>query len=507
MSRTLPERASLEFLTKQAKDLLKTAKSGDAVARAWLSEWGPPGAAERPTLADCQHALAREYGFASWPKLRAHVEALAATDPMEAFAAALKSRAVAPVAEVLERFPSLRARLDEPVAGGSFGATPLIVAVEQSNRALVELLLASGAGINQRSHWWAGGFHVLEDDHGLADFLIERGATLDAKSASQLGRMEDLVRLVATDPKSVNMRGGDGQTPLHVAPTVAIAEFLLSHGAELDARDVDHESTPAQYLVRSHPEVARFLVERGAHTDILLAAALGDLERVRAFLDADPDSVHTTVSDRYFPRRNLHAGGHIYTWTLGQGKTAHVVAREFGHEEVVRLLLDRSPDSLRLTVACELGEEASVAALLRARPDIAKALGEDDQRRLPDAARNSNVEAVRLMLAAGWPVGAVGQHGATALHWAGFHGNTAMARVILAHRPPLEALEKDFGMTALGWTVYGSLNGWHAATGDYPGTLELLLDAGAKAPALSSAVKGSEAVLAVLRRRADSVRS
>lgn len=502
MSRTLPERASLEFLTKQAKDFLHDAKAGDAIARERLRAWGPPDAAERPKLADCQHALAREYGFASWPKLRAHVETLAATDPMEAFAAALKSRQAGPVAEVLNRFPSLKARLDEPVLGGAFGATPLIVAVQQANRDLVELLLASGAGINQRSHWWAGGFHVLEDDHGLADFLIERGATLDAKSASQLGRLDDLAALVAADPKSVRMRGGDGQTPLHVAPTVQIAEFLLSHGAEIDARDVDHESTPAQYLVRSHPEVARFLVERGAHTDILLAAALGDLERVRGFLDADHESVRTTVSEKYFPKRNFHAGGHIYTWTLGQGKTAHTVAREFGHEEVVRLLMARTPDPLKLALACELGDETSLAALLTARPDLPQSLGDEERRKLPFAAQNNNVEAVRLMLAAGWPVGAVGQHGATALHWAGFHGNAAMARVILEHHPPLEAREKDYGMTALGWTIYGSLNGWHAATGDYVGTLELLLAAGAKAPALTSELKGSEAVLAVLRRRA-----
>ena len=501
MSPTLPERANLEFLTKQAKDLLHDAKAGDAIALERLRAWGPSGASERPKLADCQHALAREYGFASWPKLKAHVEALRATDPMEALAAALKTRQAAPVAEVLSRFPSVKARLDEPLPGGAFGATPLIVAVEQANQELVDLLLAAGADINQRSHWWAGGFHVLEDDHGMADFLIARGATLDTKSAAQLGRMDDLAALVAANPQSVHMRGGDGQTPLHVAPTVAIAEFLLSHGADIDARDVDHESTPAQYLVRSHPDVARFLVERGAHTDILMAAALGDLERVRGFLDADPESIRFAVSHKYFPKRSMNAGGHIYTWTLGQGKTAHTVAREFGHEEVLRLLMDRSPDPLKLAVACELGDDASLAALLQARPDLAQTLDDDERRRLPLAAQNNDVEAVRMMLAAGWPVGAVGQHGATALHWAGFHGNAAMARVILPHHPPLEAREMDFGQTPLGWTIYGSINGWHAERGDYAAVLELLLDAGAIAPPLTPEVKATEAVLAVLRRR------
>ena len=423
------------------------------------------------------------------------------TDPMGALGAALKTRQLESVADVLSRFPSVKARLDEPVPGGAFGATALIVAVQQANRELVDLLLAAGANINQRSHWWAGGFHVLEDDHDLADFLIARGATLDAKSASQLGRIEDLAALLAANPGAVHMRGGDGQTPLHVAPTVAVAELLLRHGAAIDALDVDHESMPAQYLVRSHPEVARFLVERGARTDILLLAALGDIERVRGLLDADLDSIRCTVSERYFPKRNFHAGGHIYTWTLGQGKTAHLVAREFGHQEVFRLLMDRSPDPLRLAVACESGDEALVTALLQSQPDLAQRLSEDEQRRLPMAAESNNADAVGVMLKAGWPVDTVARHGATALHWAGFHGNVAMARAILPHGPPLEAREKDFGQTPLDWTIYGSLNGWHAERGDHAGVLELLLDGGAKAPPLTPDRKASEAVLAVLRRR------
>jgi ankyrin repeat protein len=502
MSRTLPDRANLEFLTKQAKDFLRDVKAGDAIARERLRAWGPAELSDQPKLADCQHALAREYGFASWPKLKAHVESIAATDPMEALAAALKARGAAPVAEVLRRFPAVKSRLDEPAPGGAFGATPLIVAVQQGDRALVDLLLDAGADINQRSHWWAGGFHVLEDDHGLADHLIARGAVLDAKAASQLGRLDALAALVAADPKAVNQRAGDGQTPLHVAPTVAIAEFLLDHGADIDARDVDHESTPAQYLVRSHPDVARYLVSRGAHTDILLAAALGDLERVRGFLDTDPQSVHTVVSPKYFPKKNFHSGGHIYTWTLGQARTPHTVAREFGHEAVFQLLMERSPDDLKLAQACELGDEAIFKTLLAARPGLAQHLSDDERRKLPFAAQNNNVTAVRLMLAAGWPIGTTGQHGATALHWAGFHGNVEMTRVILAHQPPLEAREKDYGMTALGWTIYGSLNGWHAERGDYIGVLELLLAAGAKAPPLTPELKASEKVLDFLKRRA-----
>ena len=56
---------------------------------------------------------------------------------------------------------------------------------------------------------------------------------------------------MAADPQLVHARGGDGQTPLHFASTVEIAEYLLDQGADIDARDVDHVSTPAQYMVKA----------------------------------------------------------------------------------------------------------------------------------------------------------------------------------------------------------------------------------------------------------------
>src|SRR6185436_12545420 len=97
-------------------------------------------------------------------------------------------------------------------------------------------------------------------------------------------------------------------------------------------------------------------------------------------------------------------------------------------------------------------------------------------------ARNNNLAAVRTMLAAGLPVDALGQHGATPLHWAAFHGNAEMAREILRFNPPLEFTDADFKSTPLGWAIHGSEQGWYCRTGDYPATGELLLRAGAKIP-------------------------
>jgi len=88
-------------------------------------------------------------------------------------------------------------------------------------------------------------------------------------------------------------------------------------------------------------------------------------------------------------------------------------------------------------------------------------------------------------------VDARGQHQATSLHWAGFHGNADMAEIILRFDPPLEVTDADFNATPLGWTIHGSEHGWHAATGDYAGVVEALLRAGASRP---TSIEGSPAV-------------
>ena len=321
-----------------------------------MSHQPGPGEAK---LADAQHVIAREHGFENWSALKAHVEAAQPpVDPMQSLAppsAATTSRRSAGLSISI---PSCDSRLDEPLPGASFGETALLAAVQRTNTAMIDLLFREGADVNARSHWWAGSFGVLDNDRGLAPYLIERGARVDAYAASRHGMLDRLRALVNDDPDVVHTRGGDGQTPLHVAANVEIARFLLEHGADIDARDIDHESTPAQYLIRERQDVARFLVDRGARTDILMVAALGDLERVRGHLDADPASIRTEVSDQFFPKIDHRAGGTIYTWTLGAHKTAHLIAREFGHEKVVQLLMERSPTELKLALASELGDEA-----------------------------------------------------------------------------------------------------------------------------------------------------
>src|SRR6185437_14952971 len=487
MTRQLPEKPNLEYLKKQAKELLRSMRQGK--------------------LADAQHALANEYGFPSWAKLKSHVEALTQS-PAEALKAAVCASDPVRTREILDRHPELRARIDDPLPGYGFGQHALFAAVQRSDRATIDVLLSAGAHIQKRTDWWAGGFGVLDDcDPGMVEFLTERGAVLDAHSASRLGMIAKLRELVAADPAVVHARGGDGQTPLHFASTVEIAEFLLANGAGIDALDVDHESTPAQYMLRveqkrhyprDRQDVARYLVSQGCRTDILMAAALGDADLVRRRLDADPGCIRMSVSEEWFPKQDPRAGGTIYIWKLGAHRTAHAVARDFGHEDVFQLLMKRTPEDLKLALACELGDEETFHEFLSKHPDAARTLTEADQRKLPNAAQNNNTNAVRLMLEAGWPVDTPGEMGATALHWAGFNGNAEMAREILRFHPALELKSREYQGTALGWAIYGSGNGWHRDTGDDVGTVRALLAAGAAMPPGAEDLEPSEAVLEAL---------
>ena len=501
MSRPLPDRPHLDHLRRQARDLLRGLNGGrPEAAERFRSLIGRPAPAA-PKLADAQHAIARQYGFASWPELKRRVEGHPDDpDGIAAMVAAIQSNDAGRLRRALADHPGLAARLDEPQEAFGFGATPLLASLHWGNRELIDALLSAGADINQRSHWWAGGFGVLDEDHGLAEYLIERGARVDAHAAARLGMREVLERLLSEAPERVHARGGDGKTPLHGASTVAIAELLLDRGADIDALDVDHESTPAQYLVRDRQDVTRALVARGARTDLLMAAALGDLGLAMRHLDRDPACVRMSVSDEWFPRRDPRSGGTIYFWTLGAHKHAHIVAREFGHEDMLALLMERSPERLQLALACELGDEESSRRMLAGRPDLARSLDANDIRKLAHAARNNNAAAVRLMLDAGWPRDARGQQNGTALHWAAWHGNLAMARALIERGAPLDLHGDDYDMAPIGWAMHGSLNSWHRGQGDHAGVVRALLDAGAAAPAVDERTEASEAVLEALRR-------
>src|SRR5437899_1697121 len=287
MSKSLPARPNLEQLRNQAKDLLKQYLAGDPGAVDRAREFHPDfggssvklpetlltpflstlegerltkGRARRKVfrLHDAQFVIAREYGFASWLKLKEHVESilLETGDAMELFKKAFTEHDATRFRQLLERFPEYKAKINEPVA--AFDA-PLITRVR--TREMLDVLLEAGADINAKSRWWAGGFGLLHGaEPDLAAYAIQRGAIVDVHAAARLGMIGKLRELISADPALVHVRGGDGQTPLHFASTVEIANFLLDHGAHIDVRDRSEEHTSELQSLRHL--VCRLLLEK-----------------------------------------------------------------------------------------------------------------------------------------------------------------------------------------------------------------------------------------------------
>jgi ankyrin repeat protein/predicted enzyme related to lactoylglutathione lyase len=506
-TRELPSRPNLEHLKKQARQLLRQRRAADAAAVQRFTAAGLTTA--QPRLSDALHVLAREYGFDTWPQLKAHVD-LASEDPAQALSAAIQANNAALVRQVLARHPQLKATLDEPSPHYSFDSPALIAAVWKENREIVDALLDAGANINVRTRWWAGGFGAL--DFGtpqLAAYLISRGATVDIHAAARLGMIDRVRQLLDADPRLVHAHGGDGQLPLHFASTVEIAALLLERGADIDARDIDHESTAAQYMACSkffmdsgatyRHDVARFLIARGAQTDILMASAVGDLALVERLLDANPENVRVTVSEHYFPRRDPRSGGSIYIYGFGHTRSPHQIAHQFGHTAVFELLMQRSAPWLRLAQAADIGDEPRVQQILDQHPSVIARLPPQAARRIVGLAARNNAAAVTMLLERGWPAGAAFENQQTALHYACWHGNLAMVRALLAHRAPVNVFESEHGGSPLAWALHGSLNSWDRSRGDYEAVTRELLAAGADLPKPEWALKATPGVLAIVQ--------
>jgi ankyrin repeat protein len=503
----LPARPNLEMQQKHAKALLRAAWTGeaDALNRIRALHPGAP-APDALKLADAQLVVARGYGFESWAAMRHKIDSVTKT-PVERFLIALHQGDVDRVRTLLEEHAEVRAAVNTPIS--YFDSRP--VARATKNLPLLDVLLAHGADLNLKSAWWAGGFGLLESGCTPEEAapLIARGAVVDVFAAAHLGMFDRLRQLVDRDPSLVHARGGDGKTPLHCAVTVEIAQHLIDRGADLNARDVDHESTPAQYVVREAPEVTRLLVNHRAWFDIFIAVGLRDAVLVARCLREDPDALnHRTGQGKYAVAHNGKWAatredigdrrGDIYRWVFDHNVTIVDAATLLGYDEIVELLLRRASPTQRLLAACAKADRAAAEVVVASHPGVVAGLRPDQMRLISDKAHANDTAAVALMLDLGFDARVSGPDYADALHWAAFQSNADMVRLLLRYDPPIGVREASHGGTPLDWCVYGSVCGWAHDTGDFATTVRLLLDAGER-PDPSDLPTGRDDVDAVLR--------
>jgi hypothetical protein len=352
-----------------------------------------------------------------------------------------------------------------------------------STVAKAEHLLSRGANLESVSTWWAGGMDTLRAAPVVGKFLVERGASLTPHVAAGLGWADRLAHLLDADASLIDAKGVDACTPLHFARNIETAALLLERGARVDARDEDHNSTPAQWLIRDAPDVGRFLLERGAKPDIFLAAALGDRRLAEKLILSGPGCLsHRIGRLPDFPPIGYEGrGGTIYQWTLAFNSYPHQIALLKGHAELFDYLYQQSDTPTRLLVSCVLARRPEAEAIAAANPGLVASLPAADHELVARYCweTNTNFEAVKLMLDLGFPVAhPETSHGYSPLHNAAWAGSADLVDLLIARGHPVDLIDPRYNSTPLGYAIHDCIVEKRHPEGDFARVVKALLAAG-----------------------------
>ncbi len=292
----LPRHPSLGHLRHQAKDLLRMHAGRDLQSAQRVREFHPRfhGAPDEEIfnaplrLSDAQLSLAREYGFENWAKLKEHVET-----------------------------PALTERLGAPyrvrIADDTFRQA--VDLLDKGDAEGLRAHLAEHTGLIHQRVEFPGGNYFRNPT--LLEFVAEnpvRRGTLPANiieltrvilDAGAKRHAEALTQTLALVSSGRVARECGAQVPL--------INLLCEYGASADG-------AMRAGLAHGEMEVVRVLIARGAEVDLPAAAAMGLTEAAcRLISSADRDSRHRALA----------------------------LASQFGHIEIVRLLLDIGEDPNR----------------------------------------------------------------------------------------------------------------------------------------------------------------
>jgi ankyrin repeat protein len=460
--RPLPENPSLENLRKQAKGLLDAVRRGDPEALAIIREFHPRPP-ELVALHDAQLALARSFGFPSWPRLVHHLER------------------VEPFAWDPSAGPAATARVDQLIQWSCL----------------------------DYGRWLPG-------DLDRARALLAEEPSLgraNVHAAAATGEVEAMCALLAAQPELANARGGpSGWPPLLyacysrlLAPTLDAARALLAAGADPDAGFLWCGNVPPFTALTGafgegedgnnmppHPErdaLARALLDAGAdpndgqtlynrhfrrddgHLELLFEYGLGrdcGGPWVARFADRMGTPAEMLVEELWAAARKnfdhrvrllVEHGAPVDRPGRRDGRTPYEAALMFGNHEIANYLaahgasrVAQSADE-RFAAACIAGRADEARALLAAQPSLRDALGVHGRvelvRRAVEAHRP---DGVRLLVELGFELAAPGH--ATPLHEAAWSGDLAMVQLLVELGASTEARDPVHRSTPLGWASH-----------------------------------------------------
>lgn len=349
---------------------------------------------------------------------------------------------------------------------------------------MAERLLEWGADIESVTRWWKSAFGAAEVAPDVRTFLISRGAKLSPHAAAAIGLVEELSTMLDESPDVVNALGGDDGTPLHFARDLPTARLLVQKGADLDARDSDHDSTPAQWRIGEAPDVARFLIQQGATTDLFIAAALGDRAIVEKMVADDPSCLAMRIGKVPFPPIGHQGrGGTILQWSLGFNSYAHQFAAQKGHSDLARWMFEQSDLQTRFLVACVMNLREDAESMLKQHPDIVQNLPDIDKELLARYCWETNVdlEAVRLMLDVGFPIDhPESSHAFAPLHNAAWGGYGDLVDLLIERGAPVNVRDPKYGSSPLEFAIHCCVEDGRHPEGEYGRVTRALIDAGCR---------------------------
>jgi hypothetical protein len=324
-TRNLPLHATPESVKEDARRLLRDRDAGDPVALQRLREFLPRLRAagdEAIRSADLKwhealRAIAREYGYPSWPRLKAHLEQGRASDDLP---------------------------LHERIEDGAFRrAVALMDAGDQAG--LAAHLAAHPDVVHQRVRF--EGLNYFRNP-GLLAFIAENPIRNGRLPTNAVAIAELVLKAGRGDDQEVLDEAlglvASGRVARESGLQDALIRLLCRHGA-------DPSGALRGALVHHEMEAAQSLIACGARIDLAASAALGCVEEARRLLaSADAAERHLALAcaaqhghaeivgllldvgedpSRYNPE-----SAHSHSTPLHQ-------AAWYGHEDVARLLVER----------------------------------------------------------------------------------------------------------------------------------------------------------------------
>jgi ankyrin repeat protein len=318
--RRLPQQPSLEQLKKQAKELLQQFRAGELAAVAEVRQLERNPDPSHFALNDAQRVLARAYGFESWPKLKAFVDGAT----IARFTDAVKAGDMTQARSMLASRPEL-VGMDR---AGNDEHRGLHYAVLNRNAPMVKVLMEAGADARKgiwpnrdatsaltlaRDREYSEIVAIIEEEERLRrEEMSCPNATVspvqDQISAAMLqGDRATAMRLLEEDRSLIQACDRNGATPLHIAAQVAdvgLVEWLLERRANVRKQDMRgstaldraaQSAEPRNDYAKRFRAVAQLLLDHGAEITISAAVALGDAQRVRGMIAADPAALRGTL--------------------------------------------------------------------------------------------------------------------------------------------------------------------------------------------------------------------